>query len=87
MIIRTPAPDDLCVAPQLAILSALEVSLIVATQVLNVVHTEILAPGDEPCPPSPETKIAADIITQASRLAAAINRYRLALLDPDTLPA
>jgi hypothetical protein len=83
MIINTPAADDLCIAPELAILSALEVALVVAAQVLNVAHTEILAPGDDRHPASPDTKIAAEIITQAARLAAAINRYRLALVDPD----
>jgi hypothetical protein len=83
MIISTPAADDLCIAPELAILAALEVSLVVAAQVLNLAHTEILAPGDERHPPSPDTKIASEIITQASRLTASINRYRLALVDPD----
>ena len=46
MIIKTPAADDLCIAPELAILAALEVSLVVAAQVLNLAHTEILAPGE-----------------------------------------
>lgn len=83
MIINTPAADDLCLAPELAILAALEVSLVVAAQVLNVAHTEILAPGDDRHPVSSDTRIAAEIIAQATRLSAAINRYRLALLDPD----
>jgi hypothetical protein len=85
MIIKTPAVDDLCIAPELAILAALEVSLVVATQVLNLAHTEILAPGDERHPATTDTKIAAEIIAQATGLMAAINRYRLALLDPDAL--
>ena len=83
MIIATPADDDLCVAPELAILSALEVALVVAAQVLNIAHTEILAPDDHRYPADPDTRIAAEIIAQAARLIAAINRYRLAIVDPD----
>lgn len=82
MIIATPGDDDLCIAPELAILTALEASLVVAAQVLNIAHTEILAPG-EPHDPGVETRIAAEIIAQATQLTATINRYRLALLDPD----
>ena len=84
--IATPGDDDLCAAPELAILTALEASLAVAAQVLNIAHTEILAPGDSPHHTGPDTKIAAEIIAQASRMIAAINRYRIALLDPDTCP-
>jgi hypothetical protein len=83
MIIATPADDDLCVAPELAILSALEVALVIAVQVLNIAHTEILAPGDDRHPAPPDTRIAAEIIDHAARLSAAINRYRLAIVDPD----
>jgi hypothetical protein len=86
MIISTPADDDLCLAPELAILSALEIALVVAAQVLNLAHTEILAPGDQRHPASPDTKIAAEIIAQATHLVAAINRYRLALVEPDAFP-
>jgi hypothetical protein len=82
MIIATPGDDDLCVAPELAILAALETSLVVAAQVLNIAHTEILAPGQRH-DPAADTRIAAEIIAQATQLAATINRYRLALLDPD----
>jgi hypothetical protein len=70
MIIATPADDDLCAAPELAILSALEVALVVAAQVLNIAHTEILAPGDDRHPAAPDTKIAAEIIDHAAHLAA-----------------
>jgi len=83
MIIHIPGDDDLCVAPELAILSALEASLAVATQVLNIAHTEILAPGDDRHDPNLDTRIAAEIIAQATRLITTINRYRLALIDPD----
>lgn len=83
MIIATPADHDLAVAPELAILSALEVALVVATQALNIVHTETLAPGDDRHLPTPDTKIAAQIIAQATRLLVAINRYRLVIVDPD----
>jgi hypothetical protein len=67
MISTTPAADDLCIAPELAILAAPEVSRVVAAQVLNVAHIEILAPGDERHPTSPDTKTAAEIIAQATR--------------------
>lgn len=83
MIIAIPADDDLCVAPELAILAALELALVVATQVLNITHTEIVAPGDDRRPAGPDTKVAADIIRQADCLIATINRYRLAIVDPD----
>ncbi len=83
MIIAIPPDDDLCVAPELAILTALEASLAIAAQVLNIAHTEILAPAAERCAPSLDTRVAAEIIAQAAHLIATINRYRLALLDPD----
>ncbi len=87
MIISTPADDDLCVAPELAILSALETALVVTAQVLNLAHTEIVAPGDPRHPASPDTKIAAEIIAHATHLVAAINRYRIALVEPDAFPS
>lgn len=83
MIIATPADDDLAVAPELAILSALEIALVVAAQVLNIAHTEILAPGDDRLPAGADTKVAAEIIAQAARLLESINRYRIAIVDPD----
>jgi hypothetical protein len=84
MIIAIPPEDDLCVAPELAILSALEVALAIAVQVLNITHTEVIAPGDDRRPANLDTRIAAEIIAQATRMIATVNRYRLALLDPDT---
>lgn len=83
MIIATPNDDDLCLAPELAILTALEASLAIAAQVLNIAHTEILAPGDDRLPMYLDTRVAAEIIAEATHLVATINRYRLALLDPD----
>jgi len=83
MIIATPCDDDLCVAPELAILAALEVNLAVTVQVLNIAHTEILAPGADPNDHGLDTKIAAALIVQASDMIATINRYRLALVDPE----
>jgi hypothetical protein len=84
MIIALPPDDDLCVAPELAILSALEAGLTIAIQVLNITHTEILAPGDDHHPINIDTRVAAQVIAQATRMIATIKRYRLALLDPDT---
>lgn len=83
MIIAVPYDDDLCIAPELAILTALEANLVIAAQVLNIAHTEILAPGDDRHVPGPDSRVAADIIAQATHLIATINRYRLALFDPD----
>lgn len=80
MIIPTPSDHDLCLAPELAILAVIEVSLAVAIQVLNITHTEILAPSAEPL----DVRVAADIIAQATRLLATVNRYHLALFDPDS---
>ena len=79
MIIATPGDEDLCVAPELAILASLEVTLAVTAQVLNIVHTEIIAPGAGHYAPAADTQIAGQIIAQSSRLIATINRYRLAL--------
>lgn len=87
MIIAIPHDDDLCVAPELAILTALETSLTIAVQVLNIAHTEILAPGDDRHPPSLDTRVAAEIIAEAAHMIATINRYRLAILDPDACPS
>jgi len=86
MIIAIPPDDDLCVAPELAILTALEAGLAIAVQVLNITHTEILAPGDDRYPANLDIRIAAEIIAQATCMIASINRYRLALLDPDADP-
>jgi hypothetical protein len=83
MIIAIPHDDDLCVAPELAILAALEASLAIAAQVLNIAHTELLAPGDDRLTPYLDTRVAAEIIAEANHLITTINRYRLALLDPD----
>ena len=84
MIIPTPSDHDLCVAPELAILAVIEVSLAVAIQVLNITHTEILAPSAEPHDPPLDARVAADIIAQATHLLATVNRYHLALFDPDS---
>ena len=83
MIIATPNDDDLYVAPELAILAALEASLAIAAQVLNIAHTEILAPGADRPPMYLDTRVAAEIIAEATHMIATINRYRLALLDPE----
>jgi hypothetical protein len=83
MIIATPSDQDLCVAPELAILAVIEVSLAVAIKVLNIAHTEILAPAAESYHPPLDARIAAEIIAQATRLLATVNRYHLALRDPD----
>ena len=87
MIIAIPADADLCVAPELAILTALEVGLAVATQVLNIAHTEILAPGDARYDLPLDTRVAAEIIAEATHMIATINRYRLAICDPNLFPA
>jgi len=86
MIIATPADDHLCVAPELAILTVLELTLATAAQVLNIAHTEIIAPGAAHLDVSADAAVAAEIIVQATHLIAAINRYRLVLLDPACLP-
>jgi hypothetical protein len=86
MIIAIPPDDDLCVAPELAILAALEAGLAIAVQVLNITHTEIFAPGDDRHPANLDTRVAAEIIAQATSLIATINRYRRSLLDPDADP-
>lgn len=87
MIIAIPPDDDLCVAPELAILTALEASLAIATKVLNIAHTEILAPGDPRYEQSLDTRVAAEIIVEAAHLIATINRYRLALCASDAHPS
>jgi hypothetical protein len=83
MIIAIPPDDDLCVAPELAILTAIEAGLAIAVQVLNITHTEILAPGDDRHPANLEIRVAAEIIAQATHMIATIGRYRSAILDPD----
>ena len=83
MIISTPCDADLCVAPELAILGALEANLAIAIAVLNIAHTEILSPGADPPQRNSDSAIAAILIAQSSRMIATINRYRLALVDPD----
>lgn len=83
MIIATPGDEDLLLAPELAVLAALEVTLAVSVQILNIAHMEIIAPGDDPYAPAADTQIAAQIIDQATRLISTINRYRLVLAGLD----
>jgi hypothetical protein len=83
MIIAIPSHEDLCLAPELAILTALEAALALAIPILTITHTEIPAPGDPRYPPSPDAYVAADIIAAAAHTIAAINRYRLALAADD----
>ena len=82
-----PSHEDLCCAPQLAILAALEVSLVVSVDVMEIAHTEVLVPGAEPYHPGADTVIAALLIEQASDMIATINRYRLALIEPEAFGA
>jgi hypothetical protein len=82
MIIAIPTDEDLCVAPELAILTALEASLAIAAQVLNIAHTEILAPGS----PRLDTRVAAELIAEAARMIATIKPMPLRTPLPRRLP-
>ena len=67
-----PSHEDLRCAPQLAILAALEVSLVVSVDVMQIAHTEIIVPGAVPYHPGADTVVAALLIEQASDMIATI---------------
>ncbi len=86
MIIHTPFAGDLCVAPELAILAALEATLATTVQVLIAAHPELeqAAATDEI---TIDVETAAKLSRQAAELIATINNYRLALVDPYDWPS
>lgn len=85
MIVHTPFAGDLCFAPELAILAALEASLATTIQVLIAAHPELedhVAPEEITI----DVDTAAKLSRQAAELIATINTYRLAIVDPDAWP-
>jgi hypothetical protein len=86
MIIHTPFADDLCLAPELAILAALEASLATTIQVLIAAHPELTGDPVAPEEITIDVDTAAKLSRQAAQLIATINNYRLAIVDPDSWP-
>jgi hypothetical protein len=85
MIIHTPWVDHLRLAPELAILAALEAALATAIEMMAATHPEIsdgLDTDDYP------RDVAAAIVLArlAADLIAAIDRYRLVLFNGTDLP-
>lgn len=79
MRITIPTDEHLCIAPEFALLTALEVDLVLTVEILNLAHTEIRSPGAGSHPLGRDSQIAAALIAQASQLVATIYRYRLSL--------
>ena len=77
MTINIPRADELCIAPELAILAALEASLAATVQVLAAAHPEIndINPADYTI----DVAVAARLSRRAVGLIATVNRYRLAV--------
>jgi hypothetical protein len=86
MIIRTPFASDLCFAPELAILSTLEVSLATTIQVLIAAHPELHDDAGTIADVTIDVDTAAKLSRQAAELITTINTYRLAIVDPSSWP-
>jgi hypothetical protein len=87
MIIHAPWADDLCIAPELAILAVLEATLAAAIEMMTASHPETfteIVPAEEF---GLDAQTAVVLSRQAAELIATVNRYRLAIFDPDLFPA
>jgi hypothetical protein len=77
MTIIIPRADELRLAPEMAILAALEASLAATLQVLSAAHPEIN--DTNPRDYTIDVAVAARLSRRAVGLIATINRYRLAV--------
>ena len=75
---RTPRRDDLYAAPELASVAVLEAAAAVAVAALLAAHPNDHELHDDPLPP--ERRAAWALADAARDVAAAIHRYRLALV-------
>jgi hypothetical protein len=82
MIVATPCAADLAIAPELAILAALEIALAASIEAIAARHPEIISDSDF-CDCGLATDEALALRRQASDLVATINRYRLSLVIGD----
>lgn len=73
---RAPTTDQLAVAPELALLSALEATLDATISALLAAHPELRSRNGR----LPSAQIADVVIARSLELREAINRYRLALV-------
>ena len=85
MIIHTPWADDLRLAPELAILAALEAALATAIEMMAASHPEI-SDGLDTDHDARDVAAATVLARLAAELLAAINRYRLVLFNGGDLP-
>lgn len=79
MIIVPPSAAELGVAPELAILAALELALVTAVEAVTARHPELRGDSDF-CDCALGTEAALTLCRQANALVATVNRYRLALV-------
>lgn len=81
MTITPPTATDLLVAPELAILAALEFALMASVEAVMARHPELRDDFDF-CESGLGTEAALALRVQAVALAATVNRYRLSLVVP-----
>jgi hypothetical protein len=81
--IQTPFAGELCLAPELAILTTLEAALATTIQVMLAIHPELEGTTIPLEDFVADVKVAATIARQATQLLATVNRYRLTIFDPD----
>lgn len=88
MIIDTPWADHLRLAPELAILAALEAALATTIDMMLASHPEIVDGADTADDHQDDVDVAAAIVITrlAAELIAAINSYRLVLFNGEELP-
>ena len=83
MIVHTPFASELCFAPELAILAALEATAATTIEVMHAAHPEIEQADTDLAELPLDVAAAAQLSRQATDLIASLNRYRLSLLHPD----
>lgn len=79
-----PTPDDLLVAPQLAIIATLDAVLHHASAAIVASHTELMSAEEfEDAPPeSPSAWLALDLLHLMDALSNVLDNYRLSLRPP-----
>ena len=79
-----PTPDQLDVAPELAVLAVLEIALHTAANTLVAMHSELRSgsPLDGELPCHPAVWVAYELTDRAHSLREAIRRYRIAVAIP-----
>lgn len=83
MIVSTPTARQLVAAPEFAILAALEVALVAASEAIAARYPALLDDDLDYLDCAPGIEMAFAFNAQARQLLETINRYRLSIAYPD----